>query len=112
MESLAIYLNNFSDDRRIQVILLGWFLEAFLEGIAGFGTPAIVVGPMLLVLGLSPLQAMIIALLGNGVPVPFGAAGTPIRVGLARVSNIDLLNLGKITARFNMVGMIVPVMML
>jgi len=112
MESLATYLNNFSDDRRIQVILLGWFLEAFLEGIAGFGIPAIVVGPMLLVLGLSPWQAMIIALLGNGVPVPFGAAGTPIRVGLARVSHVDLLSLGRTTARFNMVGMVVPVMML
>lgn len=111
MESLAIYLNNFSDDRRIQVIMLGWFLEAFLEGVAGFGTPAIVVGPMLLALGLSPLQAMMIALLGNGVPVPFGAAGTPIRVGLAGL-NIDTLALGKSTALFNMTGMIVPVMML
>lgn len=110
-ESLATYLNNFSDDRRIQVIMLGWFLEAFLEGVAGFGTPAIVVGPMLLALGLSPLQAMIVALLGNGVPVPFGAAGTPIRVGLAGIG-VDFLALGKTTALLNMVGVIVPVMML
>lgn len=110
-ESLATYLNNFSDDRRIQVVMLGWFLEAFLEGVAGFGTPAIVVGPMLLALGLSPLQAMIVALLGNGVPVPFGAAGTPIRVGLVGIG-VDFLALGKTTALLNMVGVIVPVMML
>lgn len=107
-QSLAIYLNNISGDIRVQVILLGWFLEAFLEGVAGFGTPAIVVGPMLLALGLSPLQSMTIALLGNGVPVIFGAAGTPVRV--LSGTGVDILLLGQRAALYNLAGIIVPMM--
>ena len=36
-----------SDDRRVQVVLLGFFLATFIEGVAGFGTPAAVVAPLL-----------------------------------------------------------------
>lgn len=58
-------------------------LENFLEGTAGFGTPSTVVAPLLIGLGLPPLQAVVITLLGNSASVVFGAAGTPIRVGFA-----------------------------
>jgi len=110
-DSLAFHLNNFSPDFRIQVIMLAWFFEGFLEGIAGFGTPSIVVAPLLMALGLSPLKAVVIALLGNSTSVPFGAVGTPIRVGFSGI-NINLTSVGSLAAIYNLVGLLVPVFML
>lgn len=110
-QSLAIHLNNFSPDFRIQVIMLAWFFEGFLEGIAGFGTPSIVVTPLLMALGLSPLKAVVISLLGNSTSVPFGAVGTPIRIGFAGI-NLNLASIGSLAALYNFVGLLVPVFML
>jgi lactate permease len=109
IDSLCGYLSNFSPDYRIQVILLAWFLENFIEGTAGFGTPSAVAGPLLVGLGLTPINAAIVALLGNSTSVAFGAAGTPIRIGFAglEVSGVPLY-----TALFGLVGAIVPVFML
>jgi lactate permease len=111
VDNLACHLENFSHDLRLQVILLAWFLENFLEGIAGFGTPSTVVAPLLVALGLSPFSAVVIALLGNSTSVPFGAAGTPIRVGLANL-NLDLNAVAVTTTKINFIGLLVPVFML
>jgi lactate permease len=70
-----------SDDRRVQVVLLGFFLATFIEGVAGFGTPAAVVAPLLLALGFPALAAVVAALIGHAVATVFGAVGTPIIVG-------------------------------
>lgn len=70
-----------SDDRRVQIILLGFFLATFIEGVAGFGTPAAVVAPLLLALGFPALAAVIAALIGHAVATVFGAVGTPVIVG-------------------------------
>ena len=70
-----------SDDRRVQVVLLGFFLATFIEGVAGFGTPAAVVAPLLLALGFPALAAVVAALVGHAVATVFGAVGTPIIVG-------------------------------
>ena len=70
-----------SDDRRVQVILLGFFLATFIEGVAGFGTPAAVVAPLLLALGFPALAAVVAALVGHAIATVFGAVGTPIIVG-------------------------------
>ena len=64
-------------DRRIQVVLVGFIFGAFIEGAAGFGTPAALAAPLLISLGFPPLCAAIVALIYNSVPVSFGAVGTP-----------------------------------
>jgi lactate permease len=71
-----------SDDRRVQVILLGFFLATFIEGAAGFGTPAAVVAPLLLALGFPALAAVVAALIGHIIAVTYGAVGTPIIIGI------------------------------
>ncbi len=71
-----------SDDRRVQVVLIGFFLAAFIEGAAGFGTPAAVVAPLLLALGFPALAAVIAGLIGHVLAVTYGAVGTPIIVGI------------------------------
>lgn len=67
----------------LQVLMLGWFLALFLEGAAGFGTPAAIVAPLLVALGVPALQAVVIALLGHAAGVVFGALGTPLAAQVA-----------------------------
>jgi lactate permease len=102
-------LENISKDYRVQVILLAWMLENFLEGTAGFGAPSTVVAPLLVGLGLTPLHAVVISLLGNSTSVVFGAAGTPIRIGFA---GLDWAGVPTLAAAINMVGLFIPLLML
>jgi lactate permease len=83
LSSLEHYLEQFSKDIRVQVILLTWFFGAFLEGTAGFGIPALIIAPLLMHIGISARLSVVLALIGNTVPVSFGAVGTPVRIGLA-----------------------------
>lgn len=107
--NLCFYLSGISKDYRIQIILLAWFLENFLEGTSGFGTPITIVTPILVGLGLSPFLAVTIALLGNGAAGVFGAAGTPIRVGFA---GLDTSGVPFTSALLNLSSSIVPLIML
>jgi lactate permease len=72
-----------SPDRRVQAIIVAWTFGAFIEGAAGFGTPAAVAGPLLVILGFPPMAAVVAALTIQSTPVSFGAVGTPIRIGVA-----------------------------
>lgn len=109
IENISFYLESISKDLRIQVIFLAWFFENFLEGTAGFGTPSTVVAPLLVGLGISPINAVIIALLGNSASVVFGAAGTPIKVGFGSLAGATV---PMTAAILNSVGILVPVFML
>ncbi len=71
-----------SPDRRVQAIIIAWFFGGFIEGAAGFGTPAALVAPLLLSLGFPALAAVIVALICNSTPVSFGAVGTPTLLGV------------------------------
>jgi len=81
-----------SPDKRIQAILIGWFFVAFIEGVAGFGTPAILAAPLLVALGFAPLAAVAISLIGDSVSVTFGAAGLPILIGITQGLDTDTLS--------------------
>ncbi|MEQ8848986.1 L-lactate permease [Botrimarina sp.] len=76
-------LADVSGDRRVQVLLIAWFFGSFIEGAAGFGTPAAVCVPLLVGLGFPPLAAAAAGLAIQCTPVSFGAAGTPILVGVS-----------------------------
>lgn len=71
-----------SPDRRVQAIVIGWMFGAFVEGAAGFGTPAAVAGPLLVAIGFPPMAAVVVMLIIQSTPVSFGAVGTPILVGV------------------------------
>ena len=75
---------NISPDRRVQAIIVAWTFGAFIEGAAGFGTPAAVAGPLLVILGFPPMAAVVAALTIQSTPVSFGAVGTPILVGVSK----------------------------
>ena len=71
-----------SPDRRVQVLIVAWLFGSFIEGAAGFGTPAAVAVPLLVGLGFPPLAAVMAGMLIQSTPVSFGAAGTPILIGV------------------------------
>ncbi len=73
---------NISADRRIQVIIIAWLFGSFIEGAAGFGTPAAVAVPLLVGLGFPGMAAVTAGMIIQSTPVSFGAAGTPILVGV------------------------------
>ncbi len=91
-----------SDDRRVQIVLLAFFLATFIEGAAGFGTPAAVVAPLLLALGFPALAAVIAALIGHIIAVTYGAVGTPIIVGIE--SPLDVYEADIAEGGFTVVG--------
>ena len=75
----------FSDitpDRRIQVIIVAWLFGSFIEGSAGFGTPAAVAVPLMVGLGFPAMAAVVAGMIIQSTPVSFGALGTPMLVGL------------------------------
>jgi lactate permease len=71
-----------SADRRIQVIIVAWLFGSFIEGSAGFGTPAAVAVPLLVGLGFPAMAAVVAGMVIQSTPVSFGAVGTPILVGV------------------------------
>lgn len=75
-------LMNISPDRRVQAIIIAWLFGSFIEGAAGFGTPAAVAAPLLVAIGFPAMAAVMVALIIQSTPVSFGAIGTPILVGV------------------------------
>lgn len=88
MDAINRAFSAISTDRRVQVIIVGWAFGAFIEGAAGFGTPAALAAPLLIGLGFPALAAAMSTLIMNSSPVSFGAVGTPTN-GIQ--TNIDSL---------------------
>ncbi|MEM9353405.1 MAG: L-lactate permease [Planctomycetota bacterium] len=69
-------------DRRVQAIIIAWLFGAFIEGSAGFGTPAAIAVPLMVGLGFPAMAAVTAGMIIQCTPVSFGACGTPILVGV------------------------------
>jgi len=109
VRSMRFYLRSVSSDIRVQTILLVWFFGGLIEGVAGFGTPAAIIAPMLVGIGLSPILAVAVPLVANSTAVIFGAVGTPVRVGF---SSFPIEGVAATAAAINTVGFIVPIFIL
>ena len=102
-------------DRRVQVIIIAWLFGSFIEGSAGFGTPAAVCVPLLVALGFPALAAVVAGMMIQCTPVSFGAVGTPILVGVANgldTKDPDLLYaIGtKVATLHALCGILVPLL--
>ncbi|MCP4750107.1 MAG: L-lactate permease, partial [Proteobacteria bacterium] len=71
-----------SDDRRVQIVIVAWLFGSFIEGAAGFGTPAAVAAPLMVALGFPVTSAVMVGMMIQSTAVTFGAAGTPIMIGV------------------------------
>ena len=70
-------------DRRVQVIIIAWLFGSFIEGSAGFGTPAAVAVPLLVGLGFPAMAAVMAGMIIQSTLVSFGAVGLPILLGVS-----------------------------
>ncbi len=86
MDRICRGFDSVSRDRRVQALIIGWMFSAFIEGSAGFGTPAALAAPLLVAVGFPPLAAASFTLIMNSTPVAFGAVGTPIQGALSSVA--------------------------
>ena len=82
IRSIRDGFTSISPDRRIQAIIIAWLFGSFIEGSAGFGTPAAVAVPLLVGLGFPAMAAVVAGMIIQSTPVSFGALGTPILVGV------------------------------
>jgi len=87
-EVLRASLARVAPDARVQLILIAFAFGAFLEGMAGFGTPVAITAAILIQLGFKPLHASGLSLIANTAPVAFGSLGIPITT-LEQVTGID-----------------------
>ena len=71
-----------SNDRRVQVVIVAWLFGSFIEGAAGFGTPAAVAAPLMVALGFPAAAAVMLGMMIQSTAVTFGAVGTPVLVGI------------------------------
>lgn len=89
-QALRQGIERFSSNELFLVLAFGWVFASFLQGIAGFGTPIAVVAPLLVALGVRPIYAVVIPLIGHAWANMFGT----LAVGwLATLQVVDLQDL-------------------
>ncbi len=116
IETINNTLASLSGDRRLQAILVAWLFGSFIEGAAGFGTPAALAAPLLASIGFPAIAAVIVSLVANSTAVSFGAAGTPIILGISTILPEGMKNIlpsiAVTTALIHAtIGTLVPLMM-
>src|SRR5699024_6262972 len=93
VDTIRASFTSISPDRRVQAIIVAWLFGTLLEGAAGWGAPATVIGPLLIALGCTALAAVMSALMVHSTAISDGAAGTPILVGVnASLENQPVVN--------------------
>ncbi|HOJ01557.1 MAG TPA: L-lactate permease [Anaerolineaceae bacterium] len=73
----------FTQNKTLQVLLLAWLFTSFLQGLGGFGVPVAVTAPLLVGLGIDPIDAIIMASIGHGWAVTFGSMGSSFQTMMA-----------------------------
>ncbi|UOZ08250.1 L-lactate permease [Amycolatopsis sp. WQ 127309] len=112
-DSIKRVLAGFSEDRRLQALLIAFGFGALLEGVAGGGSPIAITAAMMAALGFPPVKAVVLALLANTAPVAFGGLGNPLIVLGRLTAPIMHLKPEQATDAFSaMVGRQVPVLAL
>lgn len=92
MDVIGHMITSISSDRRLLALLVAWCFGGFMEGMAGFGTAVAIPAGMLAGLGFEAIPAVLICLLANGVPTPYGSIGIPT-VSLAQLVGLDSVRL-------------------
>lgn len=75
----------------LRVLFVGWAFSSFLQSITGFGVPVAVTAPILVSLGLDPIRAVLICILGHAWGGTFGTlalAWDSLFLQVPEVSNV------------------------
>jgi lactate permease len=83
ISKIGTHLNALTQDRTLLGLILGWIFTSFIQGMGGFGVPVAVVAPLMIGVGFSPIQAVLIAGIGHGWAVNFGSMATSFQTMVA-----------------------------
>jgi lactate permease len=87
--AIRVGISKFSKDDVFLIMAFGWVFASFVQGIAGFGAPIAVVAPLLVAIGVRPIYAVVIPLIGHAWANMFGT----LAVGwLATLQVVDIEN--------------------
>ena len=100
LKAIANSLINAIDDPVHRLLALVFGLSVFFESATGFGVGIVVVAPLYIALGYKPMQAAVLALLGQ-CAVPWGALSVGTVIG-ADISNVTEVRLGVLSAIFTL----------
>jgi lactate permease len=86
-DALRRGLSAYSRNHVFLVLAFGWVFASFMQGIAGFGAPIAIVAPLMLAIGVKPVYAVVIPLIGHAWANMFGT----LAVGwIATLQVVDL----------------------
>ncbi|MDN6293301.1 MAG: L-lactate permease [Alkalibacterium sp.] len=71
-EVFRVEMKKISPNELLQVLIFGWVFISFLMGITGFGVPVAIGAPLLVGIGVSPIWAVFIPLIGHAWGNTFG----------------------------------------
>ncbi|SES42677.1 L-lactate permease [Salipaludibacillus aurantiacus] len=71
-EAIREGIQEHSQNYLFLILAFGWVFASFLQGIAGFGAPIAVVAPLLIGIGVKPVTAVVIPLIGHAWANMFG----------------------------------------
>ncbi|MCL2404834.1 MAG: L-lactate permease [Defluviitaleaceae bacterium] len=93
-------LTVFIEDKFVSFLLLAWMFAGLLQGMAGFGVPAVIVTPILIALGFNKVKSLAAALLGHSWAVTFGSLGAAFFV-IQGITGVDYTELAHAMFIFN-----------
>ncbi|MBC9784968.1 lactate permease LctP family transporter [Heliobacterium chlorum] len=101
-------ISSLTNDRRLQVLLIAFSFNGFIEGAAGFGTPVAISAALLVGLGFRPLYAAGLCMIANTAPVAFGGIGIPL-VTAAKTTGLQVMEIARIAGvQLGLMAIIVP----
>lgn len=93
MDKIKDDIANLTNDKRKQVIMIAFCFGCLLEGIAGVGIPLVIVAPFLVAIGLPAMQAVIVALVSDGIAASLD--GIVLTAASGFVAYSDLVEAGE-----------------
>jgi len=88
IETIGMGIRRLTENKPLQLLILGWVFSSFLQGVAGFGVPTAVVGPLLMGLGFPAHLAVVAPSIGHCWSVNFGTLGSSFQALIA-VTGLD-----------------------
>lgn len=87
-EALRRGIEGYTPNDLLHVLAFGWVFASFLQGITGFGAPIAVTAPLLVAVGVRPLWAVVVPLIGHAWANTFGTLAVAWE-GLSLVTQVQ-----------------------
>lgn len=96
-KTLRHAIESYTPNDLLHVLAFGWVFSSFLQGITGFGAPIAVTAPLLVAIGVVPIWAVVIPLIGHAWANTFGTLAVAWN-GLGLVADIGSPETAALTA--------------